>query len=244
MWGGMGHAFHHDRIMSQHLPPFSVHGPDGEVSGFSVDLFHILEDRVEPREGKTPVVAVTMERLFKETQNGSHSIALAVGRNEKREKWAQWVGPYMTLEIGLIAKKGHSHKVTSVADLVMVKVGVVKNAVPEISLLKQGINPSVLRSDLYPQYSLQKLAAGRIDYMGYPLESAAALMIAHNLNPLDYEEVFRITEVDLYFVFSLDFPRQGVARYQKALEEFLKTPEYEELQEKYFTNAKIKRAYQ
>lgn len=244
MWSGIGHAFHHDRIMSQHLPPFSVHGPEGTVSGFSVDLFHILEDKVEPREGKSPVVAVTMERLFNETKNGGHHIALAVGRNEKREKWAQWVGPYMTLEIGLIAKKGRQHKVRSVADLATAKIGVVKNTIPEITLLKDGINPAALLADLYPQYSLQKLAAGRIDYMGYPLESAAALMVAHDLNPLEYEEVFRITEVELYFVFSLDFPKDAVETYQKALEAFLKTSEYMELKQKYFNNAKIKRAYQ
>lgn len=69
--------------------------------------------------------------------------------------------------------------------------------------------------------------------MAYPLESAAYMMLEEKVDPLEYEEVFPLETIDVYFVFSKSFPDEEIAFYQERLDQILGTDAVKALRTKY-----------
>ncbi len=220
------------RVLGHRVPPFSMHDEKGKVSGFSADLYKLVHEKIYGSQNVS-IIPVTFNRLYAELQNAEKRIGITVGRNTKREKLFHWVGPYLTIHLGVVGKKNKNAQVRSVEDFEGYTIATIENTAPEQALKKMGIAPSLLIRDLYPQRSLIRLDHDRVDFMAYPLQALSYLMSQNSIDADTYEEVFRIREIQLYFALSKDFTTAEVQTYQKALEEVLASPDFTKLKDKY-----------
>lgn len=225
------------RVYGHRVPPFSIHDGQGGVHGFSAELFHMVFDGMD-EFGITPVITpVTFNRLYTGLQRAERRVGITVGRNAKREGLFKWVGPYLEISLGVIAKKSRRFKINTVADFMGYKIATVENTAPEQVLLKLGVAMDSLNRDLYPKRNVLKLESDRVDFFAYPLAGAAFLMAQHGVDPTEYEEVFPLRRIKLYFAFSKDFDDTQIVRYQRRLDEVLKTDAFQVLKAKYSLDA-------
>ncbi|SCA56142.1 exported hypothetical protein [Candidatus Terasakiella magnetica] len=220
------------RVLGHSVPPFSMH-ENNTVTGFSADLFQLVHTAVQDTQKKAPLIAVSFNRLYAEVSKSKRSIGLTVGRNAKREKLFQWVGPYLTVDLGLIAKKEKNFKITHINELTNYKIGTIQKTAPEQALIKKGLSLKAFTRDLYPKRNIQKLHKDRVDFIAYPLQATSYLMSRNKIDASLYEEVFPIRSIELYFAFSQDFKKEELALYQKKLDEIIASPAFEKLKSKY-----------
>ncbi len=221
------------RVMGHRIPPFSMHDDQGGVVGFSAELFRAAFADFDGIGKNHYIIPVTFNRLYVDLQRAKRRVGITIGRNEKREKLFKWVGPYTSVHLGVIAKKDNHFHPETVQDFQGKTIATVEKTAPEQALKKMGVPEGVLQPGLYPLKALQKLTSGRADFMAYPLEGASYLMRQNNIDASDYEEVFRLRKIQLYFAFSQDISDSEIARYQRYLDDFLKTPAFHALKEKY-----------
>ena len=224
------------RILGHRVPPFSMHSENGKVSGFSSELFNLTFmglPEFNPKGRNQHIIPVTFNRLYTELQQAEKRIGLTVGRNPTRAPMFKWVGPYIQLDLGVVAKKDRYFKIDKIDDFRGYKIGTIENTAPEQALLKLGLDKDILRRDLYPQRNLAKLQNNKIEFMAYPLQAISYLMKTNSIEANDYEEVFSLKKINLYFAFSKDFSDEDIARYQSRLDDVLKSEEFQKLRRKY-----------
>ena len=220
------------RVMGHRIPPFSMHEENHIVSGFSAELFKAVHNGVT-QEKSVSIIPVTFNRLYSDLQNAKRTIGITVGRNAKREKLFQWVGPYLSVHLGVVGKKSRNFKIAKVDDLKGHRIATIKNTAPEQALLKMGLPEGAFVRDLYPERNIKKLQSDRVDFMAYPIEATSYLMIRNSIPANEYEEVFPLRTIKLYFAFSQDFTPEEIAAYQQQLDKALKSEKYHHLRKKY-----------
>jgi len=225
------------RVYGHRVPPFSIHDGQGGVHGFSAELFHMVFAGMDEFGIEPVITPVTFNRLYTGLQRAEGRVGLTVGRNAKRESLFKWVGPYLKISLGVIAKKSRRFQINTIADFTGYKIATVENTAPEQVLLQLGVAMDSLNRDLYPKRNVLKLKSGRVDFFAYPLAGAAFLMAQHGMDPSEYEEVFPLRRIKIYFAFSKDFEDAQIARYQRRLDEVLKTDAFQALKAKYSLDA-------
>ncbi|MDV7339258.1 ABC transporter substrate-binding protein [Terasakiella sp. A23] len=226
-------AFANDyRILAQPFPPFSIHSENKSVSGFSIDLFQLLLAATS-KTHNYEIFAVSFNRLYTELQKAERRVGIAVVKNKQREDLFHWVGPYLSIEIGVVGKTRGNFSVSSIDDLARYKVTTVKNAAPEQALKKLGFPVHQLDSSFDPNMNLLKLHNGRVPLMAHPLEAVSYMMGKSNIDAKEYEQVFSIRKVPLYFAFSKDFSETELNGFKEALKLVLFSSAYNKLAEKY-----------
>ncbi|MDV7338922.1 transporter substrate-binding domain-containing protein [Terasakiella sp. A23] len=224
------------RVMGHRVPPFTMHDEEGKVQGLSADLFQLVHQQVSKTESMIHILPVTFNRLYTELQKATRRVGITIGRNAKREKLFKWVGPYLTVNLGVIAKKKKKFKFSSIDDLKAYKIATIENTAPEQALRKMGMPLANLKRDLFPQKNIYQIHNDHVDLLAYPLQATSYLMKQNNIDGRDYEEVFPLRQIDLYFAFSKDFDETEIQTYQKALEQVMASQDFADLRRKYTLN--------
>ncbi len=221
------------RVMGHRIPPFTMHETNGAVNGLSAELFQMVYQRITKSDKPHKIIPVTFKRLYTELTKAPRRVGITIGRNAKREKLFKWVGPYLNVNLGVIAKKKNQFKITNIDDLKRHKIATIENTAPEQALRKMGVPLTNLKRDLYPQKNIYQIHNDHVDLLAYPLQATSYLMKLNNIEATEYEEVFPLRKIDLYFAFSKDFRDEEIQTYQTALDLVLASNEFTELREKY-----------
>jgi len=139
-------------------PPFSVVGPDGRATGFSVELLRAaasaMDRELEFRTGPWTEVRAWLE------QNQVQVLPL-VGRTPEREGSFDFTFPYMSLH-GAIVVREETADIRALADLEGRCVGVMSGDNAEEFLRRQDLRLDLRATPTY-EAALRGLAAGRTD---------------------------------------------------------------------------------
>ncbi|WP_416305531.1 substrate-binding periplasmic protein [Neptunicella sp. SCSIO 80796] len=90
------------RLLTEHSPPSAFLDKNGEPAGVTVELIHILQQRLD-EPGKIKVLPWARAMKIARTESG---IALfETVRTEERENWFKWVGPLQSYHVSLYGLK-------------------------------------------------------------------------------------------------------------------------------------------
>lgn len=223
-----------DRIhlMTEPLPPLTI-SQDKNVSGFSIELLNALFEKVNIAQKAEGAEVLPWARAYQNLQGIPNACLFATARTPQREDKFKWVGPIAPLKIVLFAKKSNNLKIESDGDLKNYKIGTVRDGAPESLLVARGLPIDSLDRVTSAKINIKKLYKGRIDLFSY-IE-----MVGHyyfkqlDYNPADFESVYTLKEIGLYYAFNPQVPDETIQRLQKAYEQLKADGTFERLSRKY-----------
>lgn len=208
-------------FMIEENPPYNFWA-DGKIQGIAVDLLAAMT-----RGSKYSVTSDEMEmvpwaRGYKIIQTTPGTCLFSTGHTAQREKQFKWVGPIFELTIGLVTKKNRHITIDSVKDLSAYRIGTIRNGAPEQLLIATGYPASKLERVTKPEQNIKKLARDRIDLLAFNTDSTRYTMIHMGLDPDDYETVFSLKKIKLYYAFNKDTDDAIIAELNHSLDQLKK----------------------
>lgn len=139
-------------------------------------------------------------RALKLVETSPGSLLVGVARTSAREKKFFWVGPYVTLKLGLIAPKSRNLKINDAKDVKNLSIAVVQDSAP-MHILQEayGLAPSDLELVVSDDNQIRMLAAGHVDAITHTSLNAPLAMRELGIDPAEYEMIHPLRVIDLYF---------------------------------------------
>lgn len=205
-------------IYAGNLPPYHSYDEEGHAIGLSVDVLAEMLRRSEIPFHNQRTCKVPWARAVEETRFKTHRLIIGAMRTPERESHFKWVGPYATLNVGLIAKKDRGICIATLRDLSRYSIGVITNSAPAeqlVTLAPDTRDTMELLTTSEQQFRM--LAADRVDMISHVGSVALYFMRSLNMNPKAYEIVYLLDMQQLYFALSKDTDDAVVERMQKSL---------------------------
>ena len=195
---------------------------DGKLQGPAVELLLAASARADSPVKRESILIQPWARGFKNAQQGPNTVLFSTIRTPEREKSFQWVGPITSESDVLIALKSRQIKITKLADLKGYVTGAVRGDVGEEILLDAGV-PSQRIALLTQVANLgMMLKAGRIDLWIFGEEGWRNTLISSDIDPTDFEIIYRFPAKHYYFALSPDIDQHLVSKFQQAIDTELK----------------------
>ena len=209
------------KIMTEELPPFNFE-KDGSIQGICADvLIQIMEKAGKP-VNRGDMELVPWARGYRTVSEEPGTMLFSMARTPERESLFRWVGPVAEFHTVLIAPKNKHIVIKSFDDMKKYRIGVIRDGAPEQMLVKGGIDPEKLDKGARADVNIRKLIEDRIDLMAFNLQTGRYMMKEMGINPNDYEAVYELKKVELYFAFHKDTDAKLIADLNQALEELKK----------------------
>ena len=210
-------------FLTEEFPPFNYE-EEGELKGIGVEL---LQATYEEMGFSLPEDAIRIG-LFTEGYQTTHSTPgyalFSVARTPEREDQFLWAGPIASYDIVLFARRGSAITVAGDSDLNQYKIGAVLDDVSVLELMRAGVDEARIITDPDPGNLIRMLDAGKIDLFASG-DLAGEYLIAEETGTYGYfNQVYRLTTVDLYYAFNRETPQQEIEWFQSALDALKKAP--------------------
>jgi len=168
--------------------PMQFMGPDGKLSGMSVELVEEIQKRV----GNTDEIKmVPWARGYDAVQKNPNIVLFSMGRTAERNPLFQWVGPIAESSFGLYAKAGSLIRIKTLDEAKKVHaIGVYRDDIRDQFLTKAGFTNLDRVNDNVTNF--RKLMSGRVD-----LYASSSNDIRGNAERAG----FRVADIKLVFVF-------------------------------------------
>lgn len=230
----------HVRFYVDGLPPYSILHRDGPPSGFAVDLMGRMMHSVGEHFAPSDIKVLPWARAVREVEIVPDAALLVLARLPERIGRFKWVGPLDTLPMGAFARRGAGVKVERLEDLKRYSLGMVRNTAPTLVLISAlpGIDKQFVMLSGIPA-QLRMLREGRVDVIVQALDATHGMMSGEGLAKDDYEVVYRLKPLTIYFGFNKETDDGLIDRLQTALDELKKvdatgSSPYDRLRETYF----------
>ncbi|MGS2719842.1 substrate-binding periplasmic protein [Paraglaciecola aestuariivivens] len=194
---------------------------DGKLQGPAVDLLLAASQYLNSPIQRDDILVLPWSRGFKQAIEGPNKVLFSTIRTSEREAKFQWVGPIATESDVLIAAKSRKLVIADPKQMKDYLTGAVRGDVGEEILLSEGVP---MRSIVLLSHSTnlgKMLAMGRIDLWIFGEDGWRESLLASNLNPNDFEVVYRFPAKRYYFALSQDVDKHTVQKLQNAVEKVL-----------------------
>lgn len=202
-------------------PPYNF-WKDGEIRGIAVDLLIAITEKSAHPVTSEDIEMIPWARGYKIVQTTPGTALFSMGRTEQREKQFKWVGPISELTIGLMAKKSNNIAINSIEDLAAYRIGTIRDGAPEQLLVTAGYPANKVERVTKPEQNIKKLVIDRIDMLAFNTDSTRYSMKHMGLNSEDYETVFSLKKIKLYYAFNKDTDDATIDRLNLALDQLKK----------------------
>lgn len=219
-------------ILAEENPPFS-YSDGGSATGLAVDTLQAVMKKAGVAFALSDIQFQPWARAYESVQVKPNTMLFPMARTPARENLFKWVGPIFHLNIGLVAKKSAKIKITDVAQLSKYMTGTVRDGAPEQALISKGAKEEWLDRGASLDANIKKLIAGRIDLLAFNVPATLYNIAKNGGNAADYEMVYVLSEVDLYFALNKDTPDATVTQLQNALDALRKSGDLAKLPAKY-----------
>jgi polar amino acid transport system substrate-binding protein len=209
-----------------------------EVTGVSTEVV----SNVLSRAGITYTIeSYPWARSYKLAQKGPASLIYSIGRRAKRENLFKWIGVVVPSVQSVYALRSRTDiDIKELDDMKNYEIGTTLNDSRETFLLNNSFTEGDLRrasgDDPY-LLNYKKLKMGHIDL--WPMPDAVAFYLVKQAGDdpsTIIRKVFEFEEISrdgYYIAASLEVPEETVDTIRESLEEFKRTPEYENILEKW-----------
>jgi polar amino acid transport system substrate-binding protein len=210
--------------------PLQVEGPDGHLTGLSVEVVQ----EIQKRTGNTdPITVVPWARGYLELQTLPNVVLFCTARTVQRDALFKWVGPIDEKVYSLFIKGDSKTVIKTIEDAKKLgAIGVYKDDVRDLYLTKAGFTN--LQRTVDNVANVKKLMAGRIDAFASDPISAQDLAKSAGYRAEDLREAFPFLTVQLNIAFSKTTPDVTVEAWTAAWIAMKKDKTYEHLFRKYY----------
>lgn len=222
-------------LLTENDPPSQFVGPDGELTGYTVELVRALQRTLGSRD---EIKIVPWARGYQMVQSEPNVALFLMARTAERNNLFQWVGPVLALEYGLYGKADTKLRLASLEDAKRVhSIGVYRDDVRDQILSKAGLgNLDRINNNIA---NVQKLMSGRIDLyasssLTYGVEATEA-----GFQPGDLKLVLPFQQTQLYIAMSKGTPEGVVQSWNAALKKLRQDGSWQKLLKKYYPQSKL-----
>ena len=212
-------------FMIEENPPYNF-WENRQIQGLAVDLLEAMTS-----ESVYPVKATDIELLpwargYKIVQTTPDTCLFSMGRTAHREEQFKWVGPITELTVGLVAAKNKNIRIKSFAELESYRIGTIRDGAPEQLLITAGFPVNRLERVTKPEQNIKKLIRNRIDMLAFNADSTWYTMKHMGLNPDDYEMVYPLKTIKLYYAFNKETNDKLIESLNQSLKQLKKANSY------------------
>lgn len=222
-------------LLTENDPPSQFVGPDGELTGYTVELVRSVQRKLGSQE---EIKIVPWARGYQMVQSEPNVALFLMARTAERNGLFQWVGPVLELEYGLYGKADTKLRPTSLEDAKRLRsIGVYRDDVRDQILTKAGFaNLERINNNIA---NVQKLMSGRIDLyasssLTYGMEASEA-----GFQPSDLKLVVPFQQTQLYIAMSKGTPESVVQSWNAALKKVRQDGSWQKLLKKYYPQSKL-----
>lgn len=194
---------------------------DGKLQGAAVDLLLTASASAGSPIKRENILVQPWARGFKNAQKGPNTVLFSTIRTPEREKDFQWVGPIASESDVLIALKTRKITISKPEDMFGYITGAVRGDVGEEILQEVGVPLKKITLLSHSSNLGMMLSAGRIDLWIYGEDGWRETLISSDLDPANFEIIYRFPLKRYYFALSSDIEQQLVEKFQQALDRVL-----------------------
>jgi polar amino acid transport system substrate-binding protein len=207
------------------MPPYNYMAKDGNVMGVSTLFLETIMRKNGTPIDTSKIHVTSWSRAYEEVLSKKSAILYSAARIQEREDKFKWVGPIDKMQIGLMAKKSKHIQINSVSDLYQYKIGTMHRTTADQLVLDTGVKEENLDRFSHVRSQLKKLSFDRVDMVAFSYQAMKYLIKELGLNPDEYELVYLLEEVELYYAFSKDFDDAFIQRLNAIVKELNDDPQ-------------------
>ncbi len=204
-------------ILTEDYRPYNYRNKQGMLSGVAVELLKKAFKVAGLTLNHNNIRVQPWPRSYRQAKTGKNILLFSVFRVPFREKLFKWAGPILQSEVVLLAKKSRAISVSQVEDLDNYSIGGILEDIGYQLVHRMPNFQGSFISSPDPNSLVKMLAFERIDLLAYDQLSAKLVFEKNNLNPKDYEAIYTLTQVPLYFAFSRHTDQKIVDQLQTAI---------------------------
>lgn len=220
------------KLMTEQNAPFSF-TKAGNPEGIAIDLLEEMLKEAGRSESVQNAEYLPWARSYNIIQSTPETVLFPMARTGAREDLFQWVGPIYALQIGLLAKKSTSITIGSSSDFGKYTLGTVREGAPEQLLLGAGADESKLDRVASLEQNLKKLINNRIDALAFNIPSALYNLKLLGENPEDYEVVYVLKDLEIFYGFNKSISNTVIDSLQSAMDQVKKSGKYDQIVAEY-----------
>lgn len=215
--------------MTEEYFPFNYE-EKGEIKGISVDLLHLTFQELGMKPVRLEILP--WARGYDRVLHEQNTVLFSMARTEEREHLFQWAGPIMVVRFVLIARKDRNIKLKSLKDLKGYSIGTVREDVAD-KLLDDYKRIAKVQAVSDMKQNIKKIQDERLDMVAYDERSWQKFATANDLDIEDFETVYVLKEIPIYFAFHSMTSHSLVKRFQQALDKVKARPQYQHILDTY-----------
>ncbi|CAH0539473.1 substrate-binding periplasmic protein [Vibrio marisflavi] len=224
-------------FITEEYPPFNYKGADGKLTGLSVETLIAAAKGAGSELSVDDILILPWARGYRMAENDKNVVLFTTSRKPKREKLFLWAGPLSKGSPSvLLARKDRGIKIKDVKDLYKYRIGVIRGDSLENRVKALGGPDKNIIKVHSGELLAEQLEKGRVDFWAFNLQGAIKILDTLNIPKSDFEIVYRFPFNDNYLAINTKTSPKMVEKLQKALDNFKKTSDYQQLLKKYNHN--------
>lgn len=211
-------------------PPNQFLGPDGQLTGMTVEIATEIKRRIGNPD---PIQLVPWARGYEAIQNVPNTVLFSMSRTAERNPLFHWVGPVLETSYGFYARADSPIVIRNLDDAKkLARVGVYINDVRDTYLTQAGFR-NLDRTHNNIQ-NFKKLMAGRVDVYATSPISVDDEARAAGYQASDAKLVFTFMKTQLYIVMSKGTAEGVVQAWSDAFAGMQKDGSFANIHRKYY----------
>jgi polar amino acid transport system substrate-binding protein len=211
-------------------PPNQMLGPDGQLTGMSVEITAEIQKRTGNRD---PIQLVPWARGYDAVQKVPNTVLFSMSRTAERNAHFHWIGPILESSYAFYARADSTITIRVLEDAKRLRrIGVYNNDVRDTFLTQAGFTNLDRASNNLQNF--RKLMAGRLDvYASTPISIEDEARAA-GYQATDVKHVFTFMQVQLYIVLSKGTADELVRAWSEAFASLRKDGTFARIHKKYY----------
>jgi ABC-type amino acid transport substrate-binding protein len=203
---------------TEEYPPYNFI-EENKIKGISVDLLKAAAQLLNIQIPENAIKLRPWARSYRTVKATKNTVLFSAARTKQREALFRWAGPIGRAHVVLIGMKKKQMRIENPEQLKHYTIGVIIDDVAEQLVRKQGV-PAGKIQYAYSTIALARmLEYERIDLIAYTERSALWSIYKAGYDPGNYEVVYELDHVDLYYAFHKATPPEHVQAFQWALDQ-------------------------
>ncbi|MDN3681135.1 transporter substrate-binding domain-containing protein [Vibrio tapetis subsp. quintayensis] len=208
-------------IYTEEFPPYNF-TENGKLRGITVELLLEATKRIGKPIQADDIKVHPWARSYRRVQVEPNTMLFSMAHIPSREKLFKWVGPIGQTRVVLLAKKSRKIDISVPSQLLDYKIGTIRDDVAQKLVEQNGVDAETIEHTSTTKSLAKMLDLGRIDLWAYEENAALWVMEQSGLDSRDFESVYVLMELDMYFALNRGTEQSTVDELQKAVEEVMK----------------------
>ena len=198
----------------------------GQAKGLAVELLILVWKEMGVQA--LPIEFTPWPRAYEMIQKQPNTVLFSMVKTTEREPLFKWVGPIAQSRTLLVAREDTPINMRSIEDAKGLTVGVVRDYMSAIILER---HKDIVTIDTLSSVDLciKKLSSRRLDLISIEENTFNLAMQKKHISQKKFKTAWVLNNTLSYYAFSKDVDDATIARFQKAFDAIIKTPEYTRL---------------